>query len=105
MALERFRWLLQLMLLVEAAGIVNACWPLAWGLDKLFRIPTDPDYYSGKEDTIAKGILERKRSMGLPITDGVDPLSLYQPEQEFHVTYTYTVQYVDPGSASTTTPV
>jgi hypothetical protein len=98
-------WLLQLMLLVEASGIVNACWPLAWGLDKLFRIPTDPDYYNGKEDTIAKGILERKRSMGLPVTEGVDPLSLYQPEQEFHVTYTYTVQYVDPGSAPTTTPV
>jgi len=85
-------WLLRLMLLIEQSGIVNACWPLAWCLDKLFQIPPDPDYPHTHD--VAKGILERKKSMGLPVTDGVQPLSLYQPEQEFHVTYSYQFKYV-----------
>jgi len=83
-------WLLRIMLLIEASGIVNACWPLAWLLDKTFQIPPDPDYTS----QVSAGIIDRKRSMGMPLTDGVDPLSLYQPEQEFHVTYTYQFKYV-----------
>jgi hypothetical protein len=34
--------LLRAMLLVEASGIVNACYPLAWGLDKQFMARKDP---------------------------------------------------------------
>jgi hypothetical protein len=28
------KWLLQIMLIVEASGLVNACWPVAWWLNK-----------------------------------------------------------------------
>ena len=35
--------LLRVALAIEAAGVVNACWPLAWGVQSVFKIPDDPD--------------------------------------------------------------
>merc|ERR1711937_425351 len=35
-------WMLRLTLLIEAIGIVNACWPLAWLLDRAFQMVPDP---------------------------------------------------------------
>merc|ERR1719192_1990204 len=35
-------WLLQLMLFIERLGIVNACWPLAYLLDRSFNMRPDP---------------------------------------------------------------
>ena len=78
-------YLLRIMLLVEQSGIVNACWPLAWTLDKLFAIPKDPDYATADKPSVPKGIIDRKKSLGLPVVDGAEPLSIYQPEREFHV--------------------
>jgi hypothetical protein len=49
------------MLLVEASGIVNACYPLAWGLDKQFMARKDPsneevnDYPSEGAGAVALG--------------------------------------------------
>jgi len=86
-------WLLRLMLLIEASGIVNACWPLAWGTDRLLGLQPDP--FDGDENvnTTAQNILDRKKSMGIPTTDGAKPLGLHQPEQEHHVDYTYKVTF------------
>lgn len=35
-------WLLQLMLFIEAIGIVNACWPLAYFIERFFKMEPDP---------------------------------------------------------------
>merc|ERR1719203_2705039 len=35
-------WLLKLMLFIEAVGIVNACWPLAYCLEAMFGMVPDP---------------------------------------------------------------
>jgi len=35
-------WMLQLMLFVEAIGIVNACWPLSYLLERTFSMKPDP---------------------------------------------------------------
>lgn len=78
-------WLLQLMLFIEATGVVNACWPLAWALDAIFNIQEDPFDANNDVDTPAHNILDRKKSMGIPVTDGVSPYDLNQPEAEFHV--------------------
>merc|ERR1711990_650004 len=32
------KWLLQIMLMVEASGLVNACWPVAAWLDKKLKL-------------------------------------------------------------------
>jgi len=37
-------FLLQAMLLTEASGLPNACWPLMWFLDKVFRLGPDPEF-------------------------------------------------------------
>lgn len=87
-------WLLQLMLLIEASGIVNACWPLAWALDALFKIEKDPFDLDETVNTPAQNILDRKKSMGIPTTKGVSPYDLNQPEREFHLEYTYKVSYI-----------
>jgi len=35
-------WLLVLMLFIEAAGIVNACWPLCYFIERIFDMDPDP---------------------------------------------------------------
>merc|ERR1712196_674112 len=61
--------LLRVMLLIEASGIVNACWPLSYGLEALLRVPEDPFASDDNVKTHAKNIVDRKRSMGLPVND------------------------------------
>ena len=81
------KWLLQLMLLVEASGVVNACWPLSWALDAVCGLEKDP---FGADDSIkipAQNIIDRKKSMGIPATKGLSPYDINQPEREFHIEY------------------
>jgi len=87
-------WLLQIMLLTEASGIVNSCWPIAWAVDSLASLRKDP--FDGDSDvkTASQNIKDRKASMGIPSTKGVGPFDLHQPEQEFHMDYTYKVGYL-----------
>lgn len=87
-------WLLQIMLLTEASGIVNSCWPIAWAVDSLAGLRKDP--FDGDSDvkTASQNIKDRKASMGIPSTKGVGPFDLHQPEQEFHMDYTYKVGYL-----------
>jgi len=87
-------WLLQIMLLTEASGIVNSCWPLAWMVDACAGLRKDPYDCDDDVDTPAQNIKDRKKSMGIPSTKGVSAFDLYQPEQEFHVEYTYKVTYI-----------
>jgi hypothetical protein len=35
---------------VEAIGVVNSCYPLAWGLDALLGLKEDPDFASTELD-------------------------------------------------------
>jgi len=85
--------LLRLMLFIEATGIVNACWPLAWGMDRLFGLQKDPFDCDETVKTPGQNVMDRKKSMGIPATKGVTPFDLHQPEQEFHVDYTYKVDF------------
>jgi len=48
-------WLLCLMLFIETAGFVNACWPLAYGLEKLFGMSPDPELVSRSAEIFAAG--------------------------------------------------
>lgn len=87
-------FLLRVMLLIEASGIVNACWPLAWGLESFCGLEKDPFDGDEKIKTPAQDLIDRKKSMGIPTTKGVSPYDLHQPEQEYHLDYTYKVSYI-----------
>jgi hypothetical protein len=87
-------FLLKIALAVEFTGAFNACWPMAWGLDAIFCLCKDPFEDDDSVKTPAQNVLDRKRSMGIPTTKGVHPYDLNQPEQEFHVEYTYKVSYI-----------
>jgi hypothetical protein len=67
-------WMLHVMLWVEASGIVNACWPLAWGVDWLLSIPEDPDFDAGKgkddDKTPAGHFMDRMQSMEIALPEG-----------------------------------
>merc|ERR1719166_922003 len=39
-------WILLLMLFIEAFGIINACWPLAYFIERIFGMEDDPDMVS-----------------------------------------------------------
>merc|ERR1719410_1350158 len=41
-------WILVLMLFIEQVGIVNACWPLAYGIELAFSMDPDPTLVSRK---------------------------------------------------------
>merc|ERR1712224_366851 len=86
-------WILKIMLFVEFLGVVNACWPLTWFLDYVFGLPKDPIHGDESVDTPANQILDRKKSLGIPVAKGSAPFDLDQPEQEYHVDYTYKVDY------------
>jgi len=87
-------WILKIMLFVEFLGVVNACWPLTWALDAISGLPKDPIHGDESVDTPANQILDRKKSLGIPVTKGTTPFDLNQPEQEYHVDYTYKVSYI-----------
>jgi hypothetical protein len=67
-------WMLRVMLFTEASGLVNACWPLAWGLDWLLSIPADPDFDAGntKGNKVTAGgqYLDRLESMEMALPAG-----------------------------------
>jgi len=86
-------WILRIMLFVEFLGVVNACWPLTWFLDYVFGLPKDPIHGDESVDTPANQILDRKKSLGIPVAKGTAPFDLDQPEQEYHVDHTYKVDY------------
>ena len=56
-------WILRFMLLIEASGVVNACWPLSWAMSRLGGLEPDPI------DNLDAEVLDRKRSMGLGFDD------------------------------------
>jgi hypothetical protein len=86
--------LLRIALVVESTGIVNSCWPLAWFFDSLFKLKHDPFDGDAEVKTPAQNILDRKKSMGIPMAKGVSPFDLHQPESEYHIEYTYKVSYI-----------
>jgi hypothetical protein len=57
-------WILRIMLGIEASGVVNACWPLSWGMSRLFGLKPDPT--EGLDDQV----IARKQSLGLPVEQG-----------------------------------
>jgi hypothetical protein len=67
-------WMLRVMLFTEASGLVNACWPLAWGLDWLLSIPADPNFDAGKgkddDKTPAGHFMDRMQSMEIALPEG-----------------------------------
>ena len=88
------RVLLNIMLFIEFSGVVNACWPLTWLLDALTGLPKDPFWGDDAVKTPANNIIDRKKSMGIPMQKGVTPFDLNQPESEYHIDYTYKVSYI-----------
>lgn len=86
--------MLRIMLFIEFSGIVNSCWVLTWCLDAITGLPEDPFRGDETVKTPATGIIERKKSMGIPTQKGVGPFDLHQPEQEYHMEYTYKVSYI-----------
>jgi hypothetical protein len=94
-------WLLRIMLFVEATGIVNACWPLSWGFESLCGLEKDPFDIDEDVKTPSQNILDRKKSMGIPVaTDAqgrvVGPFNTDQPDDQFHVTYSYSYTQEQP---------
>lgn len=85
-------WLVRFMLLIEFSGVVNACWPLTWACTALFRVKKDPFDEDENVETMARLILERKRSMGIPVAKSVMPFDLHQPEDE--LVGSYRVSYI-----------
>merc|ERR1719461_48529 len=54
-------WLLVLMLFVEAAGIVNACWPLAYFIERVFDMDPDPPLVERKSAAELMGTVGQDR--------------------------------------------
>lgn len=86
--------LLRIMLGIEASGVMNSCWVISWGFTSWYGLEADPFDEDDNVATIAKNMVERKKSLGIPVTKGVTPFSLNQPEQEYHLEYTYKVSYI-----------
>lgn len=69
--------LLRVALLVEGTGIVNACWPLAWGLQWLFGIPDDPDMPTLQQSEDAKASVNAAAAT---------PAGSIQNDDTYHIT-------------------
>eukprot|EP00039_Didymoeca_costata_P006986 m.95182 g.95182 ORF g.95182 m.95182 type:complete len:539 (+) comp13482_c0_seq2:196-1812(+) len=41
--------LLSVALVVEATGVVNSCWPLAWGLDRILKLQSDLNVFEERD--------------------------------------------------------
>jgi len=104
-------WILHIMLAIEASGVVNACWPLSWGMSTLFGLKPDP--IDGGA-TLDQQILERKKSMGIAIevdADGkpIGPFDLDAPDWSAAVdgrlTRLEAVVFADGAKTAVTTPV
>jgi len=67
-------WFLRVLLFTEFTGIVNACWPLAWGLDLLLQLK-EPDFEAeGNYDkSMGAHIMDRIKSIEQPIAQTVKP--------------------------------
>jgi len=97
--------LLRIGLLVEMTGIFNAVWPLTWFLDSCLGLKDDPFSNDEETKTDAQNILDRKKSMGIPTTEGLSPFDVRQPEVEHHAPqqYTYTLSSSTPINVSRST--
>jgi hypothetical protein len=102
--------LLRIMLLIEASGIVSACWPLAWFFDRQFKLRKDPF----DAETPDQAIIARQKSMGMMVeTDeqgnAVGPFASamqnsqnadayanlpVNPDQSYNVEYSYKVSFI-----------
>jgi len=94
-------FLLQLMLLTEASGIVNSCWPIAWAVDSMCNLKKDPFDDDENVDTPAHNIQARQKSMGIPSTKGLSAFDLHQPDREYHIQYTLPEQFHENVSGTT----
>jgi hypothetical protein len=65
--------LLEIALAVEATGVFNSCWVLAWGMDAILKMPEDPDFQGPT--------LVRMNSFSLPIIGGVAPFDMNVPDE------------------------
>lgn len=74
-------WFLRVLLFTEFTGIVNSCWPLAWGLDAWLDLK-EPDfeaegnYTKGSDKKLGSHMMDRQKSLELAV--GGDPLDIYQ---------------------------
>merc|ERR1719189_350675 len=59
-------WLLNLMLFIEAFGIINACWPLCYAIDRMYDMVPDPEMPTRKSYEALSGIEEKKSSPDRP---------------------------------------
>lgn len=82
------------MLFIESTGIASACCPMAWFFDSMLNLVPDPFQEEDVPETLQQQMLDRKISMGIPVTAGTSPFDLHQPEQEYHVEYTYRVSFI-----------
>jgi len=88
---------LQLLLLIETSGIVNSCWPLASAVDKLIGMPKDPFEGDVEQTTMNQQMIDRKKSLGIPVAKGVTPFDLTQGSDATDspaIEYTYKVSYI-----------
>merc|ERR1719493_364656 len=54
-------WLLVLMLFIETAGFVNACWPLAYFIERVFDMDPDPPLVERKSAAELMGTVGQDR--------------------------------------------
>lgn len=60
-------WILRFMLLIEASGVVNACWPLSWAMSSLGGLQPDP---TDSQKSLDEDILDRKKSLAIAVEEG-----------------------------------
>jgi len=82
--------LLKIAMAVEATGIVNSCWPLAWLLDALFGLRKDPF----DEETPAQTSACRKKSLGISELMDIRPRDHRPPDTDFHIVNSHKVSYI-----------
>lgn len=80
------RALLRVALVVEATGIVNACWPLTWGIDRLLQLKPDP--VSGELATVSPQA-RKGPSLDKGVAEDVHHFSGWE-----YVGHTYKVSYI-----------
>jgi hypothetical protein len=88
--------LLRAMLLVEASGIVNACYPLAWGLDSALKLRKDPS--NEVNDVPTEGVggvaIAQFHQSGVSVVPGRAPPALHHPEQQYDAEFNYRVSFI-----------
>jgi hypothetical protein len=81
-------YILRIMLFIEATGIVTACWPLSWAMSNAFGLKKDPFDVAGDDKTIDQTIIDRKKSLGIPVeTDAAgNPVGPFEADIGTHDT-------------------